>query len=133
MKITAITDEMRKLMRPEDRAKLGKAGRTGEEAQAAFVAKSEKDLQSNIANLLRQRGIWFDMKAMHRKSTATAGCPDFIFVHRSLFWSWEVKFGKGKLEPDQERARDLILKNGGQWALITSVEEARQHLDAHHV
>lgn len=129
VKLEALTDNLLRRMNPDDRKSLGKAGRTSDEAMAAFVARSEKELQDAIAKLLSLRGIWFDRDGMHKRRTGTIGAPDFQFPYRGKFVSWETKYGAGKLDATQERVRDAILKQGGEWRLITSLDEARAHLE----
>ncbi len=89
-----------------------------------FSDELEGELQKQIANLLRLRGIWFDQDAMHKRRTGTSGAPDFQFPYLGKFVAWEVKYGKGKLSEAQERVRDAIQRQGGEWRLITSVREA---------
>lgn len=127
MKIEHLSDNLLKRMSRKDRAGLGL--KTAEEAQASFIAKSEKQLQQQLASLLGLRGIWADQDAMHKRRTGSKGAPDFLFPYRGRFVAWEVKFGKGALSEDQMRVRDAILKQEGEWMLITSVEDAIWHLN----
>jgi len=128
MKSTDLPDNMLRRMRPEDRKALGARVMTAEEAISRYTIKSERDLQNQIADLLRLRGIWFDQDAMHKRRTGTKSTPDFIFCLNGKFVAWEVKFGNGKLDPGQEHVRTLILTQRGEWCLIKSVEQARDEL-----
>lgn len=115
-------------MSPEDRAVLGKAGMTKAEAEARFIAKSERDLQKLIANELLRRGIWFHRAAMHKRTTGTLGTPDFLFVVRGIPCAVEVKFARGKLRDDQVRAIEQMTENGWRCAVVHSFEELRDFL-----
>ena len=99
------------------------------EAREKAVAKNEREIQRDIANLLRQRGIWHVQSRMDRKTSNTVGTPDFLFPHRSRWVAWEVKCPwSPRLRPEQAEARDAILRQGGVWQLITSCQQAREHL-----
>ncbi len=128
MNTSDLTDPLIRRMSPAARAQLGV--QTSDEASTKFVAKSERELQNQICNLLRQRGIWFDQDAMHKRRTGTKSAPDFQFPLCGRFVAWEVKHNGGKLDAGQERTRDKIINQGGEWRLITNLEAARAHLDA---
>jgi hypothetical protein len=66
---------------------------------------------------------------MHKRRTGTLGTPDFIFPFKGKFVAWECKPPwSTRLRPEQETARQGIVEQGGQWRLITTLDEARQHL-----
>jgi hypothetical protein len=91
------------LMSVVDRATLGV--KTKDEMAKAWKAKSERDLQRQLVQYLRLRGIEILWHATHKKSTATVGWPDIIFAVMSGGFctpcAWEVKFGAGTLSPEQ--------------------------------
>ncbi len=128
MKATELPDTMLKMMSAKDRDALGV--QTAEEAMAKFVARNERELQVCIGNLLRLRGIWFYCARTDKRTTTAKGCPDFLFAANCHPIAWEVKHGKGKLSADQERTRDAMIKNGWEWHLVTSVQQAKELLDA---
>lgn len=128
MKTSALSDRFLKLMKPEDRARMGVM--TGEEAMQAFQARSEKELQKQIADLLRLRGIAFHCARMDKKTSGSVGWPDFTMAVMGTPIAWEVKFDGGRLSSEQERTRDKMLSNGWQWRLITNLGAARAHLDS---
>jgi hypothetical protein len=129
MTTTVLPDNILRRMSTEDRKTLGKAGLTASECRKIIMEKSEKDLQKIIAQWLRLRGLYYDMDAMHKKRAGTIGAPDFQFPYRGKFVAWEVKFGKNSLSLEQSSVRDSILKQGGEWRLIKSLEEAKNHLN----
>lgn len=119
-----LPDAVLRRMSPEDRKKLRKAGVTAEEAQASFVAKNERELQGQIGSMLHRRGIWYDWDTTHRRRVGTLGTPDFLFCYLGKAVAWEVKFAKGKLRPEQESARQVMLSNGWHWSEIRSYQDA---------
>ena len=124
---TVLPDHILRLIDPKDRPK-GKAGMTATEAQAAFAAKSERDLQNLIANELNRRGYWFTRSAMNKRTTNTVGTPDFIFCVNGRFCAVEVKFAKGRVRPEQVEAIASIVTNGGRAKVIRSFQEFAEFL-----
>ena len=117
-------------MSEADQRALSPSGRTPAEARAAAVAKDERELQRQIAAYLRLRGIWHTQSRMDRRTSNTVGTPDFVFPHAGQYVGWECKCPWSRaLRPEQEAARIAIEAQGGQWRLITSVSEAKEHLD----
>ena len=112
MKTSQVTDEMLSRMSPEERAKLLGA-QTAEEAQAKFAARSEGELQKQIANYCRLKGIWFYQSRFNKAHTGMPGTPDFLMCGYAL----EVKHGKGKLSEDQIKCHDAMRKSG--WCITT--------------
>jgi len=74
-----IPENIRRLMPKEDRKPLGKAGMTNEEAAQKWAAGQERELQNQMAALLRQRGLFFRQMPFGKK-TPWKGWPDFIIV-----------------------------------------------------
>ena len=111
-------------MCPEDRKKLGKAGMTIREAMEKAIAKSEKDLQEQIASWLRLHEIAFYRAAMHKKTTGTVGWPDFTFAVKGRACALEVKFGANNPEPAQYECMAGMRKNGWRVRVVRSLEES---------
>ena len=112
-----VPDAMKRIMSKDDRKRLGKHSVTSDEAQATFVARNEKELQNQIASLLRRRGIWFDQDAMHKRRTGTKGTPDFLFAMKGLPFAFECKFGSGELSKDQLKVKHEMMRDG--WGYYT--------------
>ena len=125
-----IPENIRRRMRPEDRQAIGKPAMTNEDAQAKINGKREKELQENIANLLRQRNIWFMRQRMDRKTTGTLGAPDFLFAINGRACAFEVKLPGGKLTDDQMRAIVAMTNNGWFFRVVHSEAEALKELDS---
>lgn len=111
MKATDLPDKMLARMSKAERAKLGPNVMTSDEAMARFVAKSEKELQNKMAQLLDLRGIAYMRQRMDKRATGTVGWPDFTFAIRSHHCAFpiavEVKYEDGKQSKEQ---RDCIAK-----------------------
>src|SRR5438105_3384705 len=79
--------------------------------------KTEKLLQEQIANWLRQHDTWFCRSRMDRKTSNGLGTPDFLFTwpyQRGGFApvAVECKIGNATLSEEQERVRKEMLDCG---------------------
>ena len=145
--VSQLNDRILKLMRPEDRKLFGKAGMTQEEAIKKAQIKSERDLQNQIENYLRLKGIEPIRSRMDKATTNNVGTPDFLFAVGARLYhdphkfdpvvvacAWEVKLPKemgGKDMSDEQRkmaARLVTRPNAWRWALITKLDEAIEEL-----
>lgn len=112
---------------PRDRRALGL--RSDAERRETAVAKDEREIQKQIANYLRLLNIWFAQSRMDRRTSNTVGTPDFLFCYHGRFVAWEVKCPWSRcLRMEQAMARKAILAQRGQWRMITSLQEAQEHL-----
>lgn len=116
-------------MAPEDREALGERGRTNNDRREQAIAKDEREIQKQVAGYLRLLNLWHVQSRMDRRTSNTVGTPDFIFVRKGKPVFWEVKCPWSRsLRPEQAKAREAILAEGGEWRLITSLAEAQAHL-----
>lgn len=96
--------------------------------------QSEKRLQIQILNLLRQHHIEALWHRTDKKTTCNVGWPDFVFSVeqglRRLPVCWEVKLPGGKLSPEQRNLQELLTHppNSWEYRVITSVDEALREL-----
>ena len=122
-------------MSAQDRAPLGRAGRTLEEIQDRNTIKAERDLQKQIAQFLRVRGYEFNVSRMDRRKTDRSGWPDYVLGVRPKNRRWaiavglEVKLPSGKLSPGQESVLAALAANGWLTKVVRSVEEVKTLLD----
>lgn len=123
-----IPDRIIEMMPPEARAKLGRHCKTNAERQAAIEAKSEKKLQENIAALLRQRNIRFNVSRMDRATTGVVGWPDFTFAVKGRACAFEVKL-PGQ-EPTKEQVQVMLdlVRDGWFVRIVRSEAEFLQAL-----
>jgi len=128
-----IPNNILKRMDKTERKKLGKLGLTNEEIQTRNEFELEKDLQRDVINLLHQRDIWVQSSRFGKRSTATKGAPDFLFV-----WTlngiprpmaFEVKVGNGKPTKWQLETHMHMRRNGWLVFVVRSLNEAREFLD----
>jgi hypothetical protein len=90
----------------------------------------EKQLQVQILNLLRLKGIEPLWHRTDKKSTATVGWPDITFSAgcglRSIPCLWEIKLPGKKLSEEQMSLMVQLTKPPNAWVykVITSVDEA---------
>jgi hypothetical protein len=119
-----IPENIRRCMPKETRAELGKAAMTNADAQAKIDGNREKQLQENIANLLRQRNIWFMRQRMDRKTTGTLGAPDFLFAINGRACAFEVKAQGCCATPEQVACHESMRANGWFVSVVCSEREA---------
>lgn len=129
-----LPDHFLSKLPPEERRKLGRAGMTSEEAQARYVARSERELQGQVAQHLNRHQIPFFNPRMDRKSTVQVGMPDFVVClpPNGRFVGIETKCQatRGRLSPEQEASMARILAAGGTYLIIYSLEQLIQALAA---
>ena len=121
-----LPDHILTLMRPEDRATLGKAGLTASECSKMAEAKSEKHLQQQIEAMLRRNGIYVVRQRMDRKSNVQIGTPDFLFAVNGTPAAWEVKMPKAPLREEQREALAEMSNEANGWrtSVVRSYDEA---------
>lgn len=138
--MTVLPESFLKCLSKEDRDSLGKGGLTWEDALRRGQAKSEKDLQKMIVQLLRMKGIEPNVSRMDKRKTDSVGWPDITFCvgftswakkHQAVFsCAWEVKFGKGQLSVEQQQIHIRLSTPPNAWRIkvIRSVDEALAEL-----
>jgi hypothetical protein len=109
-------------MNPTDRPK-GKAGMTMQEIYARAAVRSEREIQEQIANYLRQQNIPFYRARMDKNTTGTIGWPDFTFPYRGRFYGVEVKFGGNHESPEQAKCLGMIQDSGGVGVVVRTLHE----------
>lgn len=123
MKSTILPESWLRCMTPEDRKALGQM--TAAEALEVFKARNERQLQSQIVQDLRRRGIEVCWHRMDKKSAATVGWPDLTFAIRGEAIAWEVKYEKGQLSDEQQAMADKLQGYPNNWTykVIRSFQE----------
>lgn len=126
-----IPNHILKLMRPEDRAPLGKSAMLSSEAQAACDTRSEKQLQTLCENYARQRDIPFFRQRMDRKSNMKKGAPDAFVCAKGRFLAFEFKVGGNQITSDQANCIHDIRKSGGSAYVVREFVEFKDALNFH--
>lgn len=121
-----LPDHVLRCMKPEDRAKLGKAGVTMKEAVERSDKKAEAELQSDIAQYLRLLEIEFDRPPMNKRSNRPAGWPDFVLAYKGVPVGLEAKTILGKLSPDQTKRHEAMRRNGWTIVVVRSLADVQQ-------
>ncbi len=106
--------------------------------ETRLISPYEKDIQRAISEWLDLKKFFFwrsnnipvfgRNNAGHQTFRALPkytpkGLPDLIIVHEGMFIGLEVKRDGGKLSEHQVIFRDNILQNGGQYYMVSSVDE----------
>jgi hypothetical protein len=129
MKITQLPNHCLELVSPEIRKTLGKAGLTASECREVALARSEKELQGQLQNLLLLNNVKFPIRnRMDKRPTVAVGTPDILFVLAGIPCAWEVKMPGQKPRADQEKAMNEMQADGWRCAVIHSVDEGMQFL-----
>lgn len=133
MKSSVLPDNILKLMSPQDRAALGKAGRTMDEISADNEKKLESEFQKDIGNYLRLKDIVYGWSRMDRKTTTFKGWPDFVFAIRGRAIALEAKVGKRQTTPEQDQTHAAMRANGWEVHVVRTFPEVvaiiKRHLE----
>jgi hypothetical protein len=134
---TALTDNILRLLRPEDRKSLGKRGMTAAEAIEKAEIKNEGDLQIQIVSYLRLHGIEPIYQRFGKKTRTKRGTPDILFAaeadigspigeKRTVACAWELKTETGDQSDEQIAMQKTLTTppNAWRYAIIRSLDEA---------
>lgn len=91
----------------------------------------EKELQAQIAALLRRNDIWFAWSRSDKRTRNVVGTPDFLFVLEGKPFAWEVKVGNNKLSEEQAKAAGKMIFNGWRHRIIRNYKEALEIINFH--
>lgn len=120
-----LPDKVLTKMSKADRAKLpGASGKTAAECAEVQIAKSEKELQAQIAGMLRRNGIYVISQPTHKRSNLKIGTPDFVFAVAGSPVAWEIKMPGQKPREEQLEAMRQMSMNGWLCDVIRSYDEA---------
>lgn len=130
-----LPDKLLRLMPRESRAPLGKAGMTNAEAQAKADTRAERELQTDMVNLLNQRNLFFDTLRMDKRTRSRPGRPDFyIFLPTGKALLVEAKVQGGELTEDQKRVFTEYWDKTGQVVhIILNLDQFKTLLDTNNV
>ena len=94
-------------------------------AKAKSDVKREKELQNQIENFLRLRGITPIRSATHRETSNNKGTPDFLFAVIGRAVAIECKLPGQEPTADQQRMLQALASDGWRVAVVYSLDEAR--------
>lgn len=137
-----IPDQMKRLMSPEERKKLGDLARTAEDVITKAQEKCEKDMQDTIKAWLDLQGWYYIWQRMDKRARLKTGTPDFIIcmpyrdengVHRPYFddghfVAIECKMPGNIPTPEQTSALHDIERCGGRIMIAESAQQALEWL-----
>lgn len=130
--MSILPENILRLMRESDRAKLGLAGQTKSESQERYLAGQEEKLQHDIRSYLNLHGIEFINPSMRRKSALPVGWPDFSFAYRGAPIGLEAKTDAGRCTGEQLEMHAKLRANGW-WILVArslaDVQELFREID----
>jgi hypothetical protein len=127
-----LPDHFLSKLPPEERERLGRSRMTSEEAQAKYIARSEKALQLAVAQWLKAQKYPFFSPRMDKRTTWQVGAPDFIVCVEGFFVCVECKSLSGKLSTEQEAIMACVTMGGGMYLVIHEVEHLANALRNEH-
>ena len=91
----------------------------------------ESQLISQILQYCKYRNLLFTRNQSgmiktergHLMKLGTAGGADILGCYNGKYVACEVKVGKNKMQPSQKDFMQRVLKNGGQYWLVYSLDE----------
>ena len=90
----------------------------------------ESDLHRLIATVCKLRGWYFIHSRMDKRTTCNIGAPDFVIALPGGRTLWvEAKTSRGKMTPEQERARDMLIRLGHRQIVVRSIDEFISDMD----
>jgi hypothetical protein len=112
-----------------ERKLMGKAGLTTEEIQLKNDLELEGELQKDLRSLLAQRDVWVMTNRFGKRSTATKGAPDFLFMWNGRAYGFECKVGNRETTKKQLETHMHMRRNGWLVFVVRSLKEAQEFLD----
>ncbi len=133
MGLKVLPEKMLRRLCPEDRAALGKAGRTAGECEVVRATCAEKELQRQIEADLNRRELFFVRSRMDRRTSVRVGLPDFLIILPGGFClAIEVKVQGGVVSDDQKACfTDYWDKTGRIVYIVWSFEQYLEVLKNH--
>ncbi len=124
---TTLPDALLKRIAPAERKAAGLPPPLSElvsRAAAKSDVKREKELQNQIENFLRLRGITAIRSGMHRKTSNNLGTPDFLFAIWGRAVALECKLPGRHPTEDQKRVMAGLVKDGWYVKIVHTLDEA---------
>ena len=66
--------------------------------------------------------------AYFKKIGMLSGVNDLVIIHKGMYYGLEVKTAKGKQKPEQKLFERNILKAGGKYEIVRSLEDAERQI-----
>ena len=85
----------------------------------------ESKYQKKILDFLKKIDGCYSVKTILSNKK---GVPDILCCYWGKFYAFEVKTPDGKLLPHQKLQGELIRIAGGQWYVVTSVDDVKKAL-----
>jgi len=130
MSMSVHPENILRCMSDAHRKSLGREGMTKAEAEAAFIAKNEAQLQRQIIQMLNRHGIHVICSQTGKRTTTNIGTPDLLFtVPRrgsdiGTPCAWELKMKGNKPTKEQTETMLAMQANGWKCAVVYSYDDA---------
>jgi hypothetical protein len=107
-----IPDTLLKLMSKADREKYGREGWTAAECQQRVDTRLERKEHVVVVSWCALNAIPCRHDRTDRKTTGNVGWPDFTIIYNNHALLGEMKIGRNKLSPDQNRVIGSLYTTG---------------------
>jgi hypothetical protein len=123
---TTFPEAFLRLMRPEDRARLGKGGVTQSEAQHRFAQQAERRMHDEFARWLglHRDELYWDHSRMDKATRNRKGHPDFVIQSAGCVLNIEFKAPGNTLSADQKEVHAWLRRVGSVPHVCFNVESA---------
>ena len=118
-----FTEDFLKALPAQERKRLGRVGMTSEEAQATFKRGEEIKLQRLCTNWLLLHDIYFEYDRPDKRTSGKKGRADFRICFKGRWISCECKAAGEKLSSEQAEQAARLMRSGGAFLLIFSLDE----------
>jgi len=114
-------------MSAKDRKAIGQP--SSAECQEKYEAGQEKKLQTDLANFLTHRRVYFFRQPMNKRAQGKLGTADFLICYKGYWVSAELKTETGKQRTEQIQDQVFIEASGGIYLLARSVSDIQREFD----
>ena len=126
-----LPDAIKRKLPPEEKKRLGSLALTLEELVERQEVRTERQLQNQIADYLRLKGIPFIRSRMDRKTTVRVGVLDFncCVPPHGKFIGLEVKLPGESPTEEQDKEIEAINRAGGMAVIVSCLHDVKQVVD----
>lgn len=126
-----LPERVLRLIPKAQRAAMGSAGETIDEATARASVKLEREMHDQFSAWLRINGIPFIHARTDLRSTIQKGWPDFTVLWRGGAVCIEFKMPKGIISEEQRETMKRLQETGSIVVIFTNSQEAIHLVKSH--
>ena len=128
-----LTEKMKSMLDPKDKAELGERALTYDEIEEQAGVRVEKELHDQYWAFLMRNG--FNPKLiihapMHKRSALPVGFPDFLVMRDNKTLFIEFKIAKNKTSFEQNDVLNALAENNFTALVLHTLEAAQRETKA---